>query len=97
MAVAALVLSGCAIPPSAMFGMIVLDVKQPLHVSDNQPLGPKKGTACQDSILGWVTRGDSSLEAAVKDGGITRINHVDFHSESTLGVVGKWCVIVHGS
>ena len=80
-----------------MPGFFSLDVMQPLHVSDGLPLGPKKGKACQQSILGLVTTGDASLEAAVKDGNISKINQVDFHSKSILGIVGDWCVIVHGS
>ena len=37
----------------------------------------KTGTACVNNILGFVALGDSSIEAAKKDGDITRVAYID--------------------
>ncbi len=94
---AAFSLAACARPPSPMLGILSLDIKAPMHVDDDGKVGPKTGTACIESVLGWVTKGDASLEAAMKQGGITKIDSVDYMGESMLGITGKFCTIVHGS
>jgi len=58
--------------------------------------GAKSGTACAKSILGIVSMGDASLEAAKKAGGITTVSDVDHDIFNVLGVYGKTCTIVHG-
>jgi hypothetical protein len=41
--------------------------------------------------------GDASIEAAAKNAGITRIHHVDYQTQSVLGVMADFTVIVYGN
>ena len=40
--------------------------------------------------------GDASIATAAKNGGITRIQSVDYHATNRI-VTGKFCTIVRGS
>lgn len=87
---------GCAAySVSPLTGFVYSDVKAPL-VATNSPQYSKMGVAEAESILGIIARGDASIEAAIKNGGITTIHHVDFHSTSVLGIYAKFKVIVYG-
>lgn len=55
----------------------------------------KKGTATITSILG-VAVGDASLEAAMKNGGVTKVHHIDTHARNILGVYAEYTLIVYG-
>ncbi|NIR62256.1 MAG: hypothetical protein GWN00_00465, partial [Aliifodinibius sp.] len=67
----------------------------PLIATDS-PEYSKTGVSEATSILGIVATGDASIDAAMKNGGITKIHHVDFHSTSVLGIYAKFKVIVYG-
>ena len=56
----------------------------------------KRGEACSQNILG-VAVGDSSIEAAKKNGGITRVSSADSEVTNILHLYGKHCTIVFGS
>jgi hypothetical protein len=60
-------------------------------------VGAKEGTACVQSVLGLVATGDSSIRAAAKSGGITKIDSVDFYVRNIVGVLAEYCTIVRGS
>jgi len=60
-------------------------------------IGAKEGKACAESILGLIARGDASIEAAAKEGGITTVTTVSHHTTNMLGIIGEFCTIVHGS
>ncbi len=49
-----------------------------------------------DRFLGMVAIGDASIEAAKKNGGITKVHHVDWAVENILGIIGKYRVTVYG-
>ena len=53
--------------------------KQP----EAHPLGSKKGEATATGVLGWFAFGDASVQKAAKDGGITKISHIDPRSKKT--------------
>ncbi len=63
----------------------------------NEAGGSKRGEACSTNIAGIITMGDSSIEAAKKDGGIQRVASVDVDYFRILGFYGKACVIVKGN
>ncbi len=48
------------------------------------------------SVLGLVAVGDCSIDAAKKNGGITKVNHVDMDVMNILGIYGSYKVIVSG-
>jgi hypothetical protein len=92
----AALLTGCAaMAVSPTTGFLYTDVKAPLTATSNSA-SSKIGTAECTSILGLVSTGDASIETAMKNGGITKIHHVDFHSTSILGIYAKYMVTVYG-
>ena len=91
---AAAMLSGCAsVYP---IGGIYTEMKLPVAVTGNNGKSPKVGTAECVSVLSMVATGDCSIEAAKKNGGITKVNHVDWEAKSVLGLFGNYKLIVHG-
>ena len=88
-------MSGCAIVASPVAGGLYTQVKAPL-TADPGASSSKVGTAMAKSILGLVAIGDASIDAAMKNGGIRRINHVDYESKSILFFYGEFKVIVYG-
>ncbi len=58
--------------------------------------GTKTGEACASSILGWIGTGDASIAAAMADGKLTQIHHVDHSVMSVLGIYAKSCTQVVG-
>ena len=86
--------TGCAtIYPS---GAIYTNVQLPMHVTDNAGSPMKTGTAQATSILGLVATGDASIEAAKKNGNITKVYHVDWDAMNVLGIYGRYTVTVYG-
>ncbi|MBL0717627.1 MAG: TRL-like family protein [Desulfosarcina sp.] len=92
----AFALSGCAVVKAPVSnGLIFTAVSGPETVTAN--IGYSKvGRASCRSILGIVSTGDASINAAMKNGGISKIHHVDYESMSVLGVFAKFTTIVYG-
>ncbi len=98
-------LSGCA---TALFpggptpaGGLITSVRAPaqlLAVALDPTAKPtKKGTASAGAFLGLIASGDASVDAAMKNGDITRVHHVD-HEVNTF-LLGLWVsdtTIVYG-
>ncbi|MBI1851655.1 MAG: TRL-like protein family [Planctomycetes bacterium] len=87
--------TGCYTVFSPVAGWIYTDVKWAGPVGDGSGMS-KHGSAEAMSVLGLVGVGDCSLEAASRNGGITKIHHADFHSWSILGVFGRLTTTVCG-
>lgn len=82
-------------------GSLVTSVRAPalaLAVAIDPTAKPvKKGKASAGAFLGLIAAGDASIEAAMKEGGITRVHHVD-HEVNTF-LLGIWVgdtTIVYG-
>ncbi len=58
--------------------------------------GVKKGSACVTAFFGFVSLGDASIEAAMKDGGIKQNHTVNKENMSVVGVYSKQCTLVTG-
>ncbi len=58
--------------------------------------GSKTGQACASSILGLVATGDASIAAAMDDGGIKEVAHVDHDNFQILGLYATTCTVVTG-
>ena len=95
LSLAALAGGGCAHAQAPVNGFLYSKVDGPLSVTMSATAA-KKGVATCTSILGLVADGDASIEAAMKEGGITRIHHVDHESYSILGFYAKFTTIVWG-
>jgi hypothetical protein len=90
------ILAGCAAYAVApVTGFLYTDVQGPMTATESTG-SSKVGTATCSSILGLVAQGDASIETAAKNGGITKIHHVDYYSKSILGVYATFTVKVYG-
>jgi hypothetical protein len=90
-------LTGCAgIMPVAggAGGTIYTSVNGPVSVG-SAASAAKVGMAKSTGIIGFAT-GDSSIDAAMKAGGITKVHHVDCKVLSVLGVYSEYTTIVYG-
>ena len=85
--------AGCATPYPQ--GLFYTEVKLPSSTTSN--VGSSKvGVAECESILGLVATGDASIQTAARNGGITKIHHVDWEAKNILGIIGKYKTIVYG-
>ena len=89
--------SGCVmVGPSNAKSAFTLDVQSPdMSFVDNSVQPLKKGTATSQGIICFVD-GDASLKAAMDNGGITKVHHVDYKVKNILGIVGSTTTIVYG-
>lgn len=96
LALASLFLASCAmVGPTG--GAVYHDIKYGQFATENTA-ATKTGTACQSSVLGLVAQGDASIEAAKKDGGITKVSSIDSSSTNVVfGIYNKYCTIVKGN
>ena len=67
----------------------------PVAATSN-PVGNKCGTATSTKILGFGGSDNLGINAAAKNGGITRISHVDYSTYSVLGIYTKVTTRVYG-
>ena len=87
---------GCSYARAPASYMLYADVSSGQLVNAGElPESPKVGEATAQSIIG-ITTGDCSIDAAVKNGGITKINWVDYHSKGILGVWAQTTTKVYG-
>jgi hypothetical protein len=92
-----LLLSGCAANP--FFGLGVTKVNTPtlgLTTSIDANGFSKHGEASCSNYLGLVAVGDASLDTAMKNGGITKVHHVDCRYQVILGLYSKFTLVVYG-
>lgn len=89
--------AGCVAPMGTVGGLggsIYTDVSGPV-LATSRDQASKMGEATATGILGFAT-GDCSIKAAAASAGITKIQHVDYHTTTVLGVYGKTTVTVYG-
>jgi hypothetical protein len=88
------VLTGCANGPSPVGIGLITDVKGPIMATG--VTGSKTGTACANTILGLINKGDASIEAAKAAGDVSVVASVDYHTKGFYPFVGDTCTIVTG-
>ncbi len=95
-------MSGCAMvmpgTGGSAFGGLYTQVDG--MVQHGAPVGEtastaKVGTATSTAIICFAT-GDSSVKAAMENGGITKIHHIDYKVMSVMGVYAKYTTVVYG-
>lgn len=84
--------AGCGALPFPM-GAVYTDVNFPIAVSANVR-GSKMGQWNCISVLNLVALGDASIQEAARNGGITKIAHVDWKAHSILGIFSHYTVTV---
>lgn len=83
---------GCAF----CLGLASCAMTTPITATSN-PVGNKCGVAKTTSILTFFGgSADCGINKAAKNGGITRISHVDSYTKSYLGLVTIYGVRVYG-
>jgi hypothetical protein len=87
-------LTGCASP--LPMGGIYTEVKMPVGTGDSAVKATKVGVSQCTSILGMLATGDASIDAAKKQGGITKVSHVDWSAKNILGIIGNYTTTVYG-
>ncbi len=94
---AAALLTGCTAPFGApVYGsLITVDVKGPVAVGDPSVKCEDKGVSQASAIIFFAT-GDASIKAAMDEGDIRKIHHVDCKAFSVLGLYSKYETIVYG-
>lgn len=86
--------SGCAtaIPAGAFY----TEVGFPGGVGSGDMSYSKVGKATSSSYFALIATGDASIEAAAKNGGITKIKWVDYKTKNILGFIGEYTTYVYG-
>jgi hypothetical protein len=87
-------LMGCA--TMVPIGGLYTGVKLPMIATSNSGVSSKTGEAECMSVLSLIAIGDCSIDAAKKNGGITKVNNVDWNAMNILGIYGSYKVIVSG-
>lgn len=88
-------LGGCAVAASPTNGVLLTNVKGPINANEGTDTS-KEGKSCAKNILGLVALGDASIEAAKKDGGISKITTVDHTTSRILGLYAQFCTVAYG-
>ena len=94
---AALILSGCAYN-SPVPGVIFTNTTFPSgdKVKLDSETASKQGKSSCYSVFALVAFGNCSITSAMRDGGITKIHHVDSSSMNVLYFFYKYDTIVYG-
>lgn len=90
---AAVTFSGCS-SVTPMNGTLFVDLKGPIAIGP-AATAAKTGEAKATGILG-VVLGDVSIETAMKNGGITKVHHVDSKVRNILGIYAEYTTVVYG-
>lgn len=92
----------CGLGLSGCHSMALGPVVAPLTINMKGPVSagpaaqsPKVGRAEAWGVLVFAT-GDASISAAMQNGGITRIHHVDYETLNVLGIYARYTTIVYG-
>jgi hypothetical protein len=93
-ALSAGLLSGCAVGHAPVTALITLEEKGPVAMGTAAG-SSKVGRAEAWGILVFAT-GDASIRTAMKNGGITRVHHVDHETTSWFGIYSTYTTIVYG-
>ncbi len=88
-------MSGCAAVSSPSIGFLYTNVQGPIAMGKGTG-SSKTGEACANNILGLISVGDASIDAAKKAGNIHEVATVDHSSKIVLFLYGQYCTVVKG-
>ncbi len=88
------VLCGCATPEP--LGVIYTGITQPLAVGNGDMKFTQKGEANAICMFGLFACGDYSLNAACKNGNITKISWANVEVRNYFGIYGSYTTKVYG-
>ena len=87
-------LGGCVFATGPVMAPLAVNMNGPV-AAGAAPTSPKVGRADAWGIVFFAT-GDASISRAMKNGGITRVHHVDQETLNVLGWFSKYTTIVYG-
>ena len=92
-----LAMTGCVMPsPCNMYSPLAIDVGSPdTKFIDNSVKPEKVGKATASGII-CFTDGDCSIKAAMENGGIKKIHHVDYKTKNIFGIYATQTTFVYG-
>jgi TRL-like protein family len=90
----AALIAGCALGHGPVVAPVTFNMTGPVSAGP-AVTAPKVGRAQAWGIVLFAT-GDASISAAARNGGITKIHHVDHETMNILGIYAKYTTIVHG-
>lgn len=79
---------------AAMFTSCVT-LNEPIAATSN-PVGHKCGEATNTVVLGLGGSSEQGLNQAAKNGGITKVSHVEYVKKSIFGIIHKYTTRVYG-
>ena len=82
-------------PSGSVSAPIMVDVRDSGSYYNPDVGSSKRGTATVTGIL-IFSSGDGSIGAAMANGGITKIHHIDYEYSNILGIVAKKTTVVYG-
>lgn len=92
---ASLTLSGCVFAPvSPPRGILYTDQTAPLFRGGSP--GEKVGEASSQNVLFLAGWGNSGLDRAMANGGISKVNHIDYRIQNYALIYQRYTTIVHG-
>ena len=85
-------------PAGLLFTNVDVPAQSLTVATDNTAASVKTGTSSARALLGLIAFGDASIQAAMQDGGITKVHHVDHQVVHILagGLYLSTTTIVHG-
>jgi hypothetical protein len=93
---AAVVLSGCVFPGKGpAYSALTLNQTFSDPVVDGSARPAKRGEAYSGGIL-FLTSGDASITAAMQNGGIRKVHHVDYKVNNYFWLWNNTTTIVYG-
>lgn len=93
---ALLALTACASPRTRTGSAMITLLKEAGEVTSSN-VAQKRGESCQMNLLGIANVGDSSIEAAKKNGNIETVSSVDYDILGVIGFYSRVCTIVKGN
>ena len=91
-AIVALTMTSCG---GGVSGAIYTDIVTPVAATSNA-VGTKVGSSQCVGYVGIVALGDGGIDAAAKNGNISRISHVDVQTKSYVGCYTVNTYVVYG-
>ena len=94
-----LVLVGCGtVAHAPINGFIYSDISAPVSNEPvNGTVSNKVGKATCTGYLHIIATGDCTLKAAAANGSITKVNFVDMHGTTILGIINTYTTTVYGN
>ena len=87
---------GCVSAPFMPPMGLISTTKAPLSTEGNWKVGLRSGKAESKSVLGLYAWGDCSITKAAQNGGLTRVDFVDYQYDNIIGIWQKVTVTAYG-